>query len=239
MTYLSPMLPVLLVVVAIGLLRPSSRRFRLAAAAAVLAVFLWNWPPVAVLTAGTLEWRYPVEPMPRGDAQAIVVLSGSTFDATPEPERLPGQGTYMRCRYAAWLYKNWKKLPIVASGGPETPVAAADVMRGSLEAEGIPPADIAVERASRSTRENAGFTAALLLPRGVRTIVLVTEAFHMPRAERSFAAAGFTVRPAPCCFRTRAFENWRTLLLPNARAAVNNDEALHEWAGLLWYLVRR
>jgi uncharacterized SAM-binding protein YcdF (DUF218 family) len=213
-----------------------SRRGRAAALAGAIGIFLWTWPPFSVLLSTTLEGRYPVRPFPPGDAQAIVVLSGAVFQSNPVPELLPGVTTYVRCSYAAWLYRHWKPLPVVATGGmPMDGIAIADVMRQVLQARGVPDSGITTERFSRSTRENAAFTAAILLPRGIRTIALVTDAFHMPRAERAFRKAGFVVVPAPCGFRKSAFDTIGSLLLPDARAALYNDEALHEWVGLLWY----
>jgi uncharacterized SAM-binding protein YcdF (DUF218 family) len=45
------------------------------------------------------------------------------------------------------------------------------------------------ESGSRDTRENARRTVALLAPQGIRTLVLVTHGWHMPRALREFRAA--------------------------------------------------
>lgn len=45
--------------------------------------------------------------------------------------------------------------------------------------------------------ENARFSAAILAPLGVTRILLVTDAFHMPRARRAFAIAGLDPIAAP------------------------------------------
>jgi uncharacterized SAM-binding protein YcdF (DUF218 family) len=199
----------------------------------IVLLFLWTWPPAAMLFSRTLEWRYPDNAFPLGDAQAIVVLGGSAFPASPQPEAVPGAATYLRCRYAAWLYKNWKPLPVIASGGPAGSFGSlADVMRSVLIAEGVPADRIRLERESRSTFENAAFTSARLLPDGIRAIALVTDAHHMLRAERSFRKQGFSVVPAPCAFRSLRLDD---TLLPSARAAQHNDEALHEWIGIAAY----
>lgn len=232
MHYTAPMLPALLALTLLALLLRRPRRRALALVPAVL-LFLWTWPPAAMLMSRTLEWRYPAVALPGRDAQAIVVLGGSAYPATPQPETIPGIGTYTRCRYAAWLYKNWRPLPIVVSGGPPgARLSPADVMRRVLVAEGVPDAQILVERESRSTFENATFTAALLLPKGIRTVALITDAYHMLRAERTFLKQGFDVVPAPCAHRSLDFDG---ILLPLPKAAQHNDDALHEWIGYAVY----
>lgn len=78
---------------------------------------------------------------------------------------------------------------IVATGGITRGArrAEADVIAEALRARGI--AEVIVERASRTTAENARFTAALL-PAGC-AVWLVTQPFHGRRAARLFRAAGF------------------------------------------------
>ena len=118
MTYLRPVLPLLLLLIFLGFSRYSSRSWKRTAILACAVLFLWAWPPFAWLLSGTLEWRYPATAYPAGEADAIVVLSGGTGPPGPaEPAPLPALDTYLRCQRAAWLYKHWRNLPVVASGG--------------------------------------------------------------------------------------------------------------------------
>jgi len=62
-------------------------------------------------------------------------------------------------------------------------------MKDMLETDfGIPVAWN--EDASETTWENAAFTARLLLPAGIKTVVVVTGSSHLPRALWSFERAG-------------------------------------------------
>jgi uncharacterized SAM-binding protein YcdF (DUF218 family) len=221
------------------LARPSRRRpGRIADFVLAGGLLLCFWPPLAWLSVATLEKRYPLERFPRSDVQAIVALAGNSYPANAsQPEAEPGFTTYLRTAHAAWLFHNWKKLPIVVTGGTGTPPIAR-LMRLELLAAGVPDAMILVEDQSTTTYENATAVAGILLPRGVRRIALVTEGFHMPRSERCFRKVGFDVTPAPCCYRTLELQSAREFLLPNLWAVRTLDVAVHEWIGLAWYKVR-
>lgn len=99
-----------------------------------------------------------------------------------------------RATAAVALYRAGGAPIVVASGGTthRAPRAEADALAEALAAAGVP--DVIVERESRTTAENARFTARLLAPRGVRSVWLVTQPFHARRAERLFRSAGFDAR---------------------------------------------
>ncbi len=94
------------------------------------------------------------------------------------------------------------------------------------------------EEASDNTEQNARLTAVRLGSAGIRRILLVTDAMHMPRAMRAFTAAGFDVVPAPTLFRARRSPDL-SAFIPKARELENSSYAIHEWAGQLWYRIRQ
>ena len=235
-----PVLPGLLLLALLSLLVRRPWRGRLSALACA-SLFLWSWGPAALFFSTTLEAWYPARPLPPGDAEVIVVLSASALPVNPgRQEMAPGLGTYQRCAHAAWLHRAWKPLPVVVTGGTVRNgkgwVQLASVMRRQLEQQGVPSDMIWKEDRSLSTAENAAYCAAMLRPKGIHRVALVTEAYHMLRSERSFRKAGFEVTPAPCCFRTPDYD-WGALV-PQARFMEWNDTALYEWAGLAWYRLR-
>ena len=85
--------------------------------------------------------------------------------------------------------------PFDAEAGGSTEAAIAD--RIAREEFGLPLRWR--EDRSRDTRENAAASVRLLRAAGVRRIVLVTHAWHMPRALRAFQEADpdLPVSPAP------------------------------------------
>ena len=88
-----------------------------------------------------------------------------------------------------------------------------------------------VDDRSRDTEEGARLLRELMRPDQVRRIALVTDAWHMPRAEWRFRQAGFDVVPAPMGFaapRDRPLLEW----LPSTHGLTTSRAVLREWVGL-------
>jgi uncharacterized SAM-binding protein YcdF (DUF218 family) len=103
-------------------------------------------------------------------------------------------------------------LAVACGGRAWNGLVEADAMARALALAGVPEAAIVRERCSFDTRDNARFTAALLARRGLRRVLLVTCAWHLPRAERLFRRAGLEVEgvgvaPPSSSPRQRAY--WR------------------------------
>lgn len=96
-----------------------------------------------------------------------------------------------------------------------------------------------VEGKSENTRQNADYSAEILLPQGVRRIALVTHAFHMPRSVPAFEAAGFEVVPAPTAFLGSRRDVMLLDFIPRYDVMRTSGFALHELIGMLWYRLRR
>lgn len=94
-----------------------------------------------------------------------------------------------RVEAAAALWRAGGGKLVVATGGMTRGAARSEAaaMAEALAARGVP--DVLVEERSRSTRENARFTAEVVAPLGVRSVWLVTQPFHGRRAARLFRAA--------------------------------------------------
>lgn len=136
------------------------------------------------LLARALEAPLVVEhPFQRLDA--IVVLG-----APLAPSGALTQILDERVRAAAALWRAGAARRVVASGGNtgNAPRAEAEAIAEALHREGID--DVLVESRSRTTAENARFTAELLAPLGAQSVWLVTQPFHGRRAARLFRRAG-------------------------------------------------
>jgi uncharacterized SAM-binding protein YcdF (DUF218 family) len=204
----------------------------------IAGLFLSCWPPVDWLFSRGLEGSYDIPLMPTGDAQAIVVL-GSHVEPPSEhvPVYLPDSSVDGRCRHAAWLYRNWRSVPVIVSGGShQGKRSVASTMAELMKSAGVPADQIWAEETSRNTYENARFSTLLLRQKGISKIALVVEADSMLRAELCFRKQGIAVVPAP--FRQRSLDGGIHEVIPSWSALRRNERSLHEYGGLVWYMIR-
>lgn len=206
------------------------------AVAGGLLLFAQSLPLTANLLIATLEERAgPVLRHPAG-AQAIVVLgSGLRIKAGEYGGDTANERSLIRLRYGTALARQFH-LPLLVSGGrPEKASRSeAEVMADIIEQEFGQPVRWR-ESASKDTADNAAMSARLLQAAGIRRVVLVTQAFHMPRAQRLFEAAGLEVIPGPTDFKSGQRDPAGLFdLLPQAKALQTSYYALHEWLGILW-----
>jgi uncharacterized SAM-binding protein YcdF (DUF218 family) len=200
---------------------------------------LLTLPATSRLAIGSLEWGYPPLEGPLADAPVIVVPGGSLRAASADDSRFePGTDTLYRCLRAAELYRAAPG-PVLVSGGKvhesDSGPAVAEVMREFLLTQGVRPRDLIVETASRTTYENAVQSARLLEERGIRRVVLVTDAAHLRRAVGCFRKQGLEVVPCGCRYRALGRSGGLKDFVPDPAATVGVDEAAHEWLGLGWY----
>jgi len=104
---------------------------------------------------------------------------------------------------------------------------------------GIAADRITLEPRARNTEENAAFTKQLLAPQPGETWLLVTSAFHMPRAAGLFRKAGFPVVPWPADYLSPGNEIFRLKLDQPAENVAVTSIALREWLGLAAYFLTR
>ena len=92
-----------------------------------------------------------------------------------------------------------------------------------------------LEGEARNTQENATYTAKLLGDGMSGRWVLVTSAYHMPRAVGIFRHNGFDVIPSPVDYRTRGVADLGRLFESIPAGLQRTDLAVKEWVGLIAY----
>jgi uncharacterized SAM-binding protein YcdF (DUF218 family) len=201
------------------------------------ALYLLAMPVASSWLLERVEAGLPDSPELRG-AQAIVVLGGDVHlgDGAAVPDSL-GPLSLERVLYGAQAYRRLH-LPVAVSGGR---VLGSDATVGGLMKEAL-ERDFAVpvtwnEDRSRTTQENALFTARMLQADGIATVVLVSNAWHLPRALWAFERAGLKPLfwPVPrSVVRLRRIDD----LLPRIAALHDSFYALHEMLGEFYYRLR-
>ncbi|MFQ5581649.1 MAG: YdcF family protein [Mariprofundaceae bacterium] len=210
-----------------------------------LALFyLLSTEPVRDVLLNPLETAHPplqANALPAGKL-AIVLLGGGIYEKAPEYGGRDSLGQYalMRTVYAAELAKQ-TALPVHATGGaPLTEDAEPEgrIMRRWLLKLGVPANLAHAEVVANNTWENAGYIKALLDKQGIRRIILVTSAWHMPRAVWCFRVHGLDVIAAPCAYLVERESYDLRSFLPRWNVLDDSGHALHEYLGVLWYHIR-
>lgn len=231
---------VVLLTLALLLRRRQRAASRLQWSALALLVLL-GWQPLPDALIRALEARYPPLP-PEADLSrytGLVVLGGAL-----EPAYVwAGHGQPAlndraeRMTAALPLLQRYPQLRLVFTGGDGDLIAQdmSEAERAQIfyQSMNVAPRRIVYEAASRTTYENAVFSAALPGIDKTRPWLLVTSAWHMPRAQATFEKAGWNVTPCPVDFRTGLATPWLRYSL--ADGANKWHVALHEYFGLLSY----
>ena len=205
-----------------------------------VAMLVAGLSPLASLVLLPLEERFPFFEDDGRPVHGILLLGGAVdADDTAALGQVSTNEAGDRVLATIRLAARHPDARIVISGGAgtvwTTGPAEAPITARYLCDIGIDPDRITVEDRSRTTFENAVFTRALVDPKVGERWLLVTSAWHMPRAVGVFRQAGFPVTPFPVDARTGGRAN---VLRPFAFASEGLrrlDVGVKEWAGLVGY----
>lgn len=201
---------------------------RRALVAALASGLLVGWLPLPDTLLRYLEnWHTAPEAVAAGQLQSytgLVVLGGGI-------ERMPlwlgrdpviRDNSAERMKVPVTLVRRHVHLRLLFTGGD-----------GELWSQGVPPERMLFERAARTTYENAILSAAMPDVNKTQPWLLVTSAWHMPRALATFRAAGWNVTPYPVDYRTGSHTPWTEYSL--GRGVLRWQTLLHEVVGLAAY----
>jgi uncharacterized SAM-binding protein YcdF (DUF218 family) len=211
------------------------RRARLAvaiSAAALLWLLAAGW-----LAAPLLDWARsgpPDTPHIQFAPHTIIVMLGSGTEYDDHGALVPKPDASARIVKTAAIYAACKRsMPnaactvIVSGGNPQRHEASeADTYAPFLLHLRVSRSDLLLENTSRTTYENAKHVTRILHDKRYGSLILVTSAYHMPRAMLDFAR--FDLAPQPVIANTRKI---KTGVLPRLSNLVNANIALHELIG--------
>lgn len=223
--------------------KPTVARRMLWSGLAVLGLLGFQALPDALLRP--LENRYAV-PAPDAVRQhaGLIVLGGALEH--PASWAAHGQvplGTSAeRMTVATGLMHQHANLQLLFTGGEgrllTTGITEGQLARQFFQEQGLDMARVSIEQGARTTRENAERVAETLGERcHQQAWLLVTSAWHMPRAVPELQAVGCQVTPYPTDFRTGKHTDWHVYRM--AESLLRWQVALHEWLGQLAYGLTR
>ena len=114
----------------------------------------------------------------------------------------------------------------------------ADLSPAYFEAMGIEPSRIIRETASRNTAENVGETRTLLEANHLGDCLLITSAYHMPRAKALFDQAGVATIPWSSDYRSSGLVTLRLDFTQPTLNAQLASTAAREWSAILFSRLR-
>ena len=171
------------------------------------------------------------------NAQAIVVLSGMLVDVKSAEGITQEWGDPDRFFAGVELFKASKSKQLIFTGGllpwSKSDQAEGDVLRRYAIEMGVPNDSIKVSGNAQNTFEEAKAIRAMLGPN--ENIILVTSAFHMPRAKLLFERAGFEVIPFAVDYKVSYSQTTFLDALPSAGALFHVDLGVREMIGRLYY----
>lgn len=192
-----------------------------------------------------LEDRFPRAQLDAGPAPVgFIVLGGAEDRLVARSRKVPALNEAgERMLEAAMLAHKFPDAKIAFSGGQagilyksDTEAAGAEALLTEL---GIARDRLVLEAKARDTYENAVLLKAKLereqaIGSGKRWL-LITSAFHMPRAMGCFRKAGLDVEPWPVDYRTRGRADLTRPFDKVSEGLRRVDMASREWVGLLVY----
>ncbi len=174
------------------------------------------------------------------DNDVIIILAGGIKSRAKEYGNQADVGyfTLLRLRYGAALQKQ-TGLPVIVIGGiARNDMTEAQLMKQVLQQEFAVTGTIFMEQQSSNTLENARFGSVIMSRQKFHKPLLVTSAFHMPRALLVFNQYMKNITPAPMGFMHSEIDYIPGDFIPNSKSLWQNYLALHELIGYVWYKVR-
>ena len=186
-------------------------------------------------------------------ADAVLVLGGGIRPAPTEGfgVEVKEAGDRLLCGVRLWKQR---KAPVLITSGasvsfkPNDPIAPEAVLSQQLAQElGVPAAAVLLNDQARTTAEEAQRIHQLAAEQGWKQLILVTSAFHMPRALASFRhQSDLEIIPVGCDYRLDPQSkdqnfSWGDLLIdliPSSDSLNQTTQVLNEHLGLLVYKLR-
>ncbi len=208
-----------------------------------ICIYLFSIQPVSNILLIPLETSYPV-PSSKiiKKPSAIVVLSSGAFN-----RHTLGGDTFNRLFEGFKLYKEYR-VPLIVSGGRAVSTfSLAKAMKNVLVSIGVDKRYVITEDKSDDTYQNALYVLKICQKKDFSRIILVTSAYHMPRAMLLFNRIKYIdktgnfknikIIPYPADFKTDMHYNTYSYF-PQLGYLSISSEALHEYVGYVYYSIK-
>ncbi|MEM9332703.1 MAG: YdcF family protein [Pseudomonadota bacterium] len=187
-----------------------------------------------------LEDRFPANPNFETPPDGILMLSGPIDrQMTRAREQISfHDGSERYIEFIGLLEKYPNARGVVSGGNPsivDDGLGQAEYSKVIFEQLGFDSARIAFETQARNTYENAVYSYDLVKPGDDEVWVVVTSAYHMPRAIGVLRKAGWNITPYPVGFRSEGERGRKFFTTTGGEALSTMSLAMKEWIGLVVY----
>ncbi|MGE5418097.1 MAG: YdcF family protein [Acidobacteriota bacterium] len=183
----------------------------------------------------SIEYRYIPPLNPSGDV--IIMLGGGAVQGSRDVDGVGSlSGSAASRLLTAYQLHQRLRIPVIVCGGQVFSDTAneAEIAQRKLISLGMSSKMIIMENTSRNTAENADNTKDILLRHKFGRPILVTSAYHMPRAVSNFERIGIKVEPYPTDYCTGTDVGiYANKMAPSAGGLSATDAAVHEYLGML------
>ncbi len=220
--------------------RSWSRRIIITASGALLLI---AFSPLGRQLMIPLEDRFPLPSLSELEGKNIkglVVLGGTVHMTITDQRGVPSVVSGAeRIIETVKLAKKFPQAQILLIGGPNTliskPTPDSEIVRQMLLDMGLESSRIKTENRSRNTWQNAKYTRDMGVINRGENWLLITSAYHMPRAIGCYRAAGLTLIPYPVDYMTGGEASRFAPFYYAMDGFTITDMATKEWLGLLAY----
>ncbi|MCB2293589.1 YdcF family protein [Clostridium algoriphilum] len=207
-----------------------------------IAFYILSIPLTSDLLMHSLEYKY--QPPDKLNGDVIIVLGGGATLTSPDYNgsgNLSGSASN-RLLTAARIHTK-TGLPIIFSGGKvfNSSGNEAEIAKRQLLDLLISDNSVIIENKSLNTAENAKFTEVLLTKYQYTKPILITSAFHMPRAVINFNKSeikNFQIYPADYTTNKTLSVTFNSFV-PSSSSFNYSSIALHEYLGIIQLLVKK
>lgn len=245
-------LPVCLSLLVIGLillwLTRKQRAGKIFSTAGVILLVALSFDPLPSALLRPLEREYPQIDVVLADSARqdelrrsvkwIVVLGAGHVSDPQIPVSSQASGTTLaRVLEGVRLHRVFPQTKLLLSGGQVfDPVGVAEIMKRVAVSMGVNENEIVLDPQSKDTEEEAHLIQAIV---GNESFIMVTSAWHMPRAMSLFTRLGMKPIPAPTDHLVKDSQGAGPGAYFPASGGINKAERLfNEYLGLVWSKLR-
>ncbi len=209
----------------------SYKKAKLFLSVSFLWLFLISYSPFSNALIKPLENEYKAYLDIDSSIEYVLVLgSGHITNKEISPHSQLSSSALMRLTEGIRIFKKLDNGKLIVSGyGGDDITPHAIISKEVAISMGIDEKDILTQEEAKDTYEEAQYVKKFV---GDKTFILVTSAYHMPRAMKLFKENGLNPIAAPTDFLQE--KELKILSSPNANNVRKTQLAMHEYIGTLW-----